>query len=242
VRLIEALGPEAVISMARKAGIESPLPENLTLALGTGEVSVLELANGYATFAALGKRAEPVLILRVIDASGRVLEEHHAVPEETLPPAVACITTSLMRSVVESGTGMQASELKRPVAGKTGTASGNRDAWFSGFTPDLVATSWVGFDDHSPLGHAETGGRAALPVWLGFMKVALADRPPSEFVTPDGVEQVTIDPRSGLRVAEGTPGRLELFVQGTAPTELARRPGEANPGMLFLEDQGRKSP
>ncbi len=238
VRLVEAVGPQAVIDLARRAGIDSPLPETMTLALGTAEVSPLELANAYATFAALGKRASPILIIRVVDPSGKVLESHVAAPEETLSPAVAYVTTSLMRSVVEMGTGVQASELRRPVAGKTGTTSEARDAWFSAFTPDLVATAWVGFDDHSSLGATLTGGAAALPIWLEFMKGATEGRPRLEFTEPPGVESVRIDPQSGLRAAEGAPGREEVFVEGTSPKEVAARPGEADPGMLFLEDGG----
>lgn len=238
VRLVESIGPQAVIDLARRVGIDSPLPETMTLALGTAEVSPLELANAYATFTALGKRAAPILITRVVDASGQVLEAHLAAPEETLPPAVAYVTTSLMRSVVEMGTGVQAGELRRPVAGKTGTTSDSRDAWFSAFTPDLVATAWVGFDDHGSLGSSLTGGLAALPIWLEFMKGATEGRPRLEFPEPPGVEVVRIDPRSGLRAAEGAPGRQEVFVEGTSPTEVAVRPGEADPNMLFLEDGG----
>lgn len=238
VRLIEAVGPQAVIDIARRAGIESDLPENLTLALGTGEVTPLELTNAFATLAAMGHRADPILIRRVVDPEGKVLEEHQAIPEEAIPPAVAYITTSLMQSVVEMGTARRARELNREVAGKTGTASGHRDAWFSGFTPSLVATAWVGFDDHSPIGRAETGGGASLPIWLDFMRVALEDAPRASFEMPEGVEAVRIDPGTGRRSAEGAPGRLELFVEGTAPEEIAVRPGEASPELLFLEDGG----
>ncbi|MGI5863976.1 MAG: penicillin-binding protein 1A [Myxococcales bacterium] len=238
VRLIEAVGPEAVIDLARRAGIGSELPENLTLGLGTGEVTPLELANGFATFAALGVRADPILLTRVVDRNGKVLEEHHAVPEETIPPGVAFIATSLMQSVVESGTGARAQELRRPVAGKTGTASGNRDAWFAGFTPGLVASAWVGYDDHAPLGRSETGGRAALPIWLEFMRGAHEGAPVAEFEKPADVEEVRIDPQSGLRAHEDGPGRLEVFVEGTAPTEYATPPGQVDPRKLFLEDRG----
>jgi penicillin-binding protein 1A len=150
----------------------------------------------------------------------------------------------MMRSVIdwEHGTGYQASELKRPIAGKTGTTSDGRDAWFSAFTPDLVATVWTGFDDHASMGQSMTGGRAALPIWLQFMRAALERRPRLEFPKPPGVEEVAIDPESGLRAAEGAPGRTEFFVEGTAPTEVAAKPGEADKNLLFLEDGGRKRP
>ncbi|MBI5545017.1 MAG: PBP1A family penicillin-binding protein [Deltaproteobacteria bacterium] len=244
VRLIDAIGAQAVIDLARKAGINSQLTESLTLALGTGEVSPLELANAYATFAALGKRAEPLLIVRVTDRSGKVLEEHHAVPEETIPPAVAYVLTSMLRSVIEydDGTGHAASQLKRPIAGKTGTASDGRDAWFAAYTPDLVAAVWTGFDDHSSMGQSMTGGRAALPIWMGFMREALEKRPRIDFPMPPGVEVVAIDPKTGLRAPDGAPGRQEFFVEGTVPKDFAPKPGEADKNLLFLEDGGGKRP
>jgi penicillin-binding protein 1A len=152
---------------------------------------------------------------------------------------VAYLITSLMQSVIETGTGIQASELRRPLAGKTGTTSDARDGWFSAFTPDLVATVWVGFDDNSSLGSSVTGGRAALPIWLDVMKSALEKRPRIDFSVPPGVESVRIDPLSGLRAPDGSPGRMEFFLEGTAPEGLAARPGEVKPEMLFLEDPGR---
>ncbi len=244
VRLIDAVGAQALIDVARKAGINSPLPESLTLALGTGEVSPLELANGYATLAALGRRADPILIVKVTDRDGKVLEEHHAVPEETLPPAVAFVVTSMMRSVIEYdyGTGHSVAELKRPMAGKTGTASDGRDAWFAAFTPDLSVAVWTGFDDHSSMGQNMTGGRAALPIWKQFMRGALESRPRRDFPMPPGVEVVAIDPASGLRSPEGAPGREEYFVEGTAPKDFAQAPGQADPRDLFLLDGGDQRP
>jgi penicillin-binding protein 1A len=239
VRLIEALTPQVAIEFAHKAGIRSELPDNLTLALGTGEVTQLEIANAYATFAALGKYADPILLVRVTDAKGTVLEEHQAAFEETVPPAVAFLATSLMRSVVEEGTGAAVRELGRPAAGKTGTANEYRDAWFSGFTPDLVASAWVGFDDHSSLGTGETGGRAALPIWLGFMRSALEGKPVRDFDMPSGVQTARIDPATGLLAGAHVPGRAENFLEGTAPTAEAPPPGEASPDRFLMEEPGR---
>lgn len=238
VRLIEDLTPAAAIDFARRAGISSQLPDNLTLALGTGEVAVLELSNAYATLQAMGKYAEPIQIVKVTDAKGTVVEEHQAVFEETMQPAVAFLTTSLMRSVVEEGTAMQVRELNRPAAGKTGTASEYRDAWFSGYTTDLVATAWVGFDDHASLGGGETGtgGHAALPIWLRFMKEAEDDLPVRDFEVPPGVQQVRIDPVTGLLAGRSVPGRLESFLEGTAPTAEAPPPGNVDPSKFMLED------
>lgn len=239
VRLVEALKPDAVIDFARRAGIRSDLPGNFTLALGTGEVYPLEIANAYATLESLGKYSDPVSLEKVEDAQGRVLEEHHAAFEETLPAPVAYLVTSLMTSVVEDreGTGAAARALGRPVAAKTGTASDFRDAWFNGYTPDLVTAVWVGFDDHSVLGNGETGGRAALPIWLQFMEGAEDGKPIRDFDVPPGVTQVRIDPATGLLAGDSVPGRLEPFLDGTAPTHLAPAPGQVTSDSFFLQDQ-----
>ncbi len=237
VRLIEALTPQAAIDFAQRAGIHSPLPDNLTLALGTGEVSMLEIANAYATLQALGRYAEPLEVLRVTDAEGRVLEWHEPAFEETLPPAVAFLATSLMRSVVEEGTAVAVLELNRPAAGKTGTASEYRDAWFSGYTADYVASAWVGFDNHDSLGPGETGSKAALPIWLSFMKAAHQGLPQRDFEVPPGVTFARVDPTSGLLAGTAVPGRLEPFLVGTAPTALAPPPGQFDTADFFLGDQ-----
>jgi penicillin-binding protein 1A len=240
VRLIEALTPTTVVDFAQKAGIHSQMPDNLTLALGTGEVSMLEIANAYSTLQSLGKYAEPVMLVKVVDSKGTVLEEHHASFEETLPPAVTYLTTSLMRSVVEEGTATAVKELDRPAAGKTGTASEFRDAWFSGYTAELVASAWVGFDDHTPLGAGETGGKAALPLWLEFMKVAHQGLPTHDFEPPPGVVMARIDPVSGLLAGKSVPGRNEWFLEGTAPTAEAPPPGQVDPNEFLLHDERRR--
>jgi penicillin-binding protein 1A len=237
VRLIENLTPPVVIDFARRAGVRSELPENLTLALGTGEVSLLELTNGYATLHSLGRYADPLLLLRVRDGSGKVLEEHEAAFTESLPPPTAFMTTSLMQSVVEEGTATAVQELKRPAAGKTGTANEYRDAWFAGYTQDYVAGAWVGFDNHDSLGRGETGGRAALPIWLQFMKVAHDGLAVREFDVPQGVEFVRVDPLSGLLAGASVPGRLEPFLEGTAPTAEAPPPDVVRPEDFFLNER-----
>ncbi len=235
VRLIEALGDEPVRALAKKAGILSPLPASMTLALGTGEVTPLELANAYATFAALGRVAEPVLIAKVTDAQGRLLDDRVPRTQEAMLPAVAFITTSLMRSVVEEGTATAAKELGRPVVGKTGTTSDHKDAWFAGFTPELAAVTWIGYDAPRSLGAAGTGTRGALPIWLDFMKHALQGMSVTDFEQPEGVEEVRIEPLSGLRAADDISGVVEYFVEGTAPVEKALPPGLADPALLFLQ-------
>ncbi|MFN0061543.1 MAG: penicillin-binding protein 1A [Myxococcaceae bacterium] len=239
VRLIEALTPPTAIDFARRAGIRSPLPDNLTLALGTGEVSLLELTNAYATLRSLGQFAEPVLLTRVRDASGAVLEEHQAAFEETLPPPVAFLATSLMRSVVEEGTAMAVRNLNRPAAGKTGTASEYRDAWFAGYTAQVVAAAWVGFDNHQSLGTGETGGRAALPIWLEFMQGAHEGLPALDFDVPLGITLARVDPATGLLAGASVPGRLEPFLEGTAPTSETPPPGQLPPDQFLQEDHRR---
>jgi penicillin-binding protein 1A len=174
------------------------------------------------------------MLVKVSDARGTVLEEHHAAFEQALPPAVAFLATSLMRSVVEEGTAAPVQELQRPAAGKTGTAQEYRDAWFSGYTTHLVTTAWVGFDDHQPIGPGETGGRAALPLWLAFMKAAHQGVPVSDFTAPEGVVAVRIDPLTGLLAGKSVPGRAEYFLTGTEPTEETRT---LDPNDFLLHDQ-----
>lgn len=234
VRLIEALGPDVVTAFAQKAGIKSPMPQNLTLALGTGEVTPLEIANAYATLQGAGQFAEPVMLTRIADAKGKVLEERRAAPEPALSPAVAFLATSLMRSVVEEGTAVAVLQLNRPAAGKTGTAQEFRDAWFSGYTTDYVATAWVGYDDHEPVGPGETGGKAALPIWLDFMRAAHQGKPPRDFPVPEGVTAVRIDPRTGKLAGREVPGRTEYFLAGTEPTEETKA---VDPNDFLLHDQ-----
>lgn len=240
VRLIESIGPEAVIEFAHQAGIRSELPVSQTLALGTGEVSVLEIANAYTTLADQGRLADPIIIVKVTDAAGKVLEEHHAAPEQRLPAPVAYLVTSLMRSVVEEGTAVAVLELGRPAAGKTGTAQECRDAWFSGFTADFVTSAWVGFDNHDPIGPNETGGKAALPMWLEYMKVAEHTLPKRDFEVPEGIVLVRIDPQSGRLAGRSVPGRLESFLTGTEPTEMAAEQGVIDPNDFVMQPGGRR--
>ncbi len=237
VKLISALTPQTVIDFAKSAGIQSELPQNLTLALGTGEVSLTELTNAYATFQAAGRLSQAIDIVSVADANSKILEEHQPAFEAAIAPEIAYVTTSLMRSVVEEGTATQVLELQRPAAGKTGTAQEFRDAWFVGFTTDFVTGAWVGFDDHSPIGPQETGGRAALPLWLTFMKTAEAGLPARDFEVPDGVTQVKVDPQTQKLAGRSVPGRLESFVSGTEPQEETPAAGAVDPSDYMLQER-----
>ena len=276
VKLVDALGVDAVASFAHRMGLSGELPRNLTLALGTGEVIPIELVNAYASIAVNGFTTPPVFVLRVRDRDGNVLEETKPVPVPGVapdgsalpvpapgaadaapppppegapaPPAegfalpasgtrpdVSFVLETMMRGVVESGTGAAAKALARPVAAKTGTAQEHRDAWFVGFTPDLVAGVWVGFDDHSPLGPRETGAGAALPPWLSFMQAALGARPPAEFQLVPGVELARIDPATGLLAEGQASAPFAAFLAGTAPSDSAS--SQPAPQNFFMDDR-----
>lgn len=235
VELIDKVKPDAVLDLARRAGIKSPLPKNLTLALGSGDVTPLEMVNAYATLAAGGQLNEPIFIRKVTDANGKVLFENTLAPEQTIQPDLAYVITSLMESVVEDGTAQRVKALKRPVAGKTGTTNESRNAWFIGFTPDLAVGVWVGFDNNDPLGPKETGGRAAIPIWLEFMNMATEGTPVREFLPPSNVVFATVDPVSGkLTTPDAEGARVEPFIAGTEPTEFV--PSAAPPDEFMLDD------
>lgn len=240
VRLAQELGPAAAIDFAKRAGVSSPQPENLTVALGTGELSPLELCDAYATIAAGGLHGAPVFVERVVARDGRVLLQADGELRPAIDPAVAYVLTHLLRAVIEEGTGRGAAELARPVAGKTGTTSDGTDAWFAGFTPALATVSWVGFDDaQRKLGRGEAGGRTALPAWLDVMRAAHSGKSLQDFPVPEGIELVAIDPASGLRAPEGAPSERVPFLAGTAPTETALEPGGAGDdaaAAIFLEE------
>ena len=187
IRLLEQLGVAPVIAAARRAGIQSPLPTDLTLALGSGDVTLLELTAAYATFANQGVHMEPLMVRYVTDAQGRLVEENIPQGREAIDPRVAVGLTHMLQGVVERGTGVAAKVLERPLAGKTGTTNDFSNAWFVGYTPSIVAGVWVGHDRPRSLGHEETGARAALPIWVAVMRAALRGRPVEEFPAgPDG--------------------------------------------------------
>ena len=235
VALIDKVGVDPVLDMAKRAGISTALPRNLTLALGSGDVTPLEMVNAYGTLAASGRVAAPIFVRKVVGPDNEVLFETKATTKQTIRPEVVYLTTSLMQSVVQDGTAKRVKQLERPVAGKTGTTNESRNAWFVGFTPDLVAGVWVGFDNNDPLGPYETGGRAAIPVWLELMTEAMKDAPPQEFVPPANVVFALVDPKSGQLAPPDSEGALnEPFIQGTEPTEF--KPNETTAEELLFED------
>ena len=218
VRLLTAVGINETIRIARSLGIESPLRPVPALALGSSDVTLLELTAAYAVFANQGIRQQPVAILRITDSSGRTLYVNDALPVQAIRPETAYLITSLLKGVVEQGTGWKARELGRPVAGKTGTTNDYRDAWFIGYTPALVAGVWVGYDDQRSLGPKATGARVALPLWLEFMKQAVRDQEPVDFSVPGDIVFRNIDPVTGLLSTERCRSSLrEAFLSGTEP-------------------------
>lgn len=221
VKVLRDLGVSYAVTFLKRLGISSPLNADLSLALGASTVSVVELTDVYAAFAAGGVRREPAFLLRTEDRDGGVLQEFR--PGEgtaALRPETAYVLTHMMQAVIQEGTGREARGLGRPAAGKTGTTNENRDAWFLGFTPDLVAGVWVGYDDGRSLAKAETGGKAAAPIWLEFMRKAVAGRPPSDFPVPEGIEFARVDSATGRLAGSGSGQSFTAaFLRGTAAGE-----------------------
>ncbi|MBV5338949.1 MAG: PBP1A family penicillin-binding protein [Deltaproteobacteria bacterium] len=221
VKIMEQIGAQYTAEYAKKLGFTSPIPANLALALGAASISPFELTAAYAVFANGGVLTPPYFITKVTDTDGTILQETPPpVPVPVIPPETAYVITNLMQSVVSSGTGHRASIIGRPVAGKTGTTNGAKDAWFVGYIPQLVTGVWVGYDQERSLGSAGTGGQAAAPIWGDFMQKAIMSLPAEDFTAPENVSFVLINPRTGKLAKEGTPGAvMECFIKGTEPTE-----------------------
>ncbi|HEY6001119.1 MAG TPA: PBP1A family penicillin-binding protein, partial [bacterium] len=226
IKLLQAVGVQKVIAVAQRMGVASPLAPDLTLALGSSSVTLQELTTAYGAIADDGVRHEPLTILSVRDRTGRVLEENAPTSAEVLGRDTAAVLTNMLQTVVSDGTGWKVKELGRPVAGKTGTTNDYVDAWFMGFTPDIVTGVWVGLDRRESLGWHETGSRAAIPIWLSFMTEAVAGRPVTVFPVPPGVVFAKIDPDRGVLAPPESPDAVvEVFREGTVPTAVApRRP------------------
>jgi len=240
VRVMEDVTPPEVVRFARELGISTELEPTLALALGASDVRPIELVNAYATFPAGGRWEPPRLIERIVGPDGREvpLPEREA-PRDVMSPAEAYVLTSMMTSVVRDGTARRARRLRRSVAGKTGTSNDVRDAWFVGFSPELTAGVWVGFDDRRPLGRRESGGRTALPIWIDVMDAALDGRPRRDFAVPSGVVTATIDPASGLLAYDGQDDTLEeVFLEGTVPTETATPPDVLDTSSFLMNQFG----
>ncbi len=251
VRLADYVGPEAIAEQARTFGVVDDMKPLLANALGATETTLLRLTTAYAQFVNGGYKLTPTLIDRIQDRRGRTIYAHDTRPcldcgamirwdgqpvpdvpdtrERILDPRIAYQLVSMMEGVVQRGTGIRLKSLKWPLAGKTGTTNESRDAWFIGFTPDLVAGVYIGYDEPRSLGRRETGSSVAVPIFKQFMAEALEDEPPMPFRVPSGIRQVRINAETGTRARPGDENLIwEAFITGTEPT------GE----MFMLDESG----
>lgn len=218
-RVAQQIGLESIRQTARRLGFVSPLPLYPSLVLGAAEVTPFEVAVAFSTIANQGVRVMPLAIKQVTSQEGETLERRPVQVEQVIPPEDAYMLTHLLEGVLERGTGRGARRMgfERPAAGKTGTTNDFGDAWFVGYTPDLLTVVWVGFDRREPLGLS--GGQAALPIWTDFMKRAMAGRPVMGFTPPPGVVLVPIDRMTGFRATPSCPTVIEeAFYRGEEPT------------------------
>jgi penicillin-binding protein 1A len=263
IRIAEAVGIDDLLKNAKRMGLRSPLKRELGTALGSSCTTLLELTNVYVTLNQLGRRQDLVFIRRVVDRFGQVLEDNTAandptldftgridravieataLPRQALDPQTAFLMTSLLKNAVESGTAVGARGMGQVVAGKTGTTNDSYDAWFMGFTKNMVAGVWIGHDKKErPLGVTEQGGRTALPVWVDFVQHALVDYtsvPPrpivhGDFVPPEGVVRVAIDPETALLARPNSSRRvMEWYRAGSEPTDYAADKAVLNPSEI----------
>lgn len=241
VKILRRIGLDYAISYAENLGIESPLTPDLSLALGSAGVSLMELTKAYSVFANGGALVEPIFIERVEDRNGQVLEERQPEVREVISSVTAFIMTDLMRAVIQEGTGWRVKALKRPAAGKTGTTNDLRDAWFIGYTPNIAAGVWVGYDDQLPMGKGETGSRAASPIWLYFMTEALEGQPVTDFSVPEGVVFAKIDSTTGLLASPDSEHTVfQAFREGEEPTEYAPKPSSPQSGQFLQLDMDKR--
>jgi penicillin-binding protein 1A len=238
VKILRDIGVDYVIDYAEKLGVESTLSNDLSIALGSSGVSLLELVRAYSVFTNLGDRVTPIFVTKILDRHGNVVEKHEPTRERVIEESTAYIITNLLQGVVEDGTGRRVKSLNRPAGGKTGTTNNLHDAWFVGYTPSYVTGVWVGFDEEKPLGERETGSRAASPIWLAFMEEILKDEPVRDFRVPEGVVFAKIDAETGLlAVPESKETIFECFKEGSVPTAYAGRMGTVtSAGQFFKSD------
>jgi|WetSurMetagenome_2_1015567.scaffolds.fasta_scaffold00091_17 penicillin-binding protein 1A len=236
VKLVKDVGVDKVINLARSLGIQGKIPSNLSIALGSAVTTPLDMAVAFSVFANGGIKMKTTAIKYITGARGEIIESNHPESTQVISAASAFQLTSMMEDVLRYGTGARAN-IGRPAAGKTGTSNDYKDAWFVGYTPELSAAVWVGFDDmrHS-LGHGEVGGRVAAPVWKRFMSSALSGRDAVGFNVPQGLVRTRVDKATGLLpdpLAGESETIEEYFKEGSAPTAQAGR--SAAPSQPFPE-------
>lgn len=284
IKIVQDVGVPYVTEFAKRIGMPTTLPKDLSISLGSGTISLAELTRAYAIFPRFGRKIEPIYFTMVKDRDGKLLEENkipatkgiaeimkevqaetpplvgqtaaesgapaagvsrppapalatvvpnlpvyplRSDPQQVLDPRIAYVASHLMKEVVSYGTGAGAKLLGRPAAGKTGTTNEYQDAWFMGFTTNIVAGAWVGYDTQRPIGKGETGARAALPIWLDFMREAVKNTPESDFEVPPGVVFASIHPQTGkLAPPNASYAIKEAFLEGSEPKESGTTPGQ----------------
>jgi penicillin-binding protein 1A len=290
VKIVQSVQVPYVIQYAKRLGMVGQFSPDLSIALGSASISLMDLTRVYSLFPRLGRKIAPIFINKIIDRDGNVLEDSMPKPmpsvlptisppqvqaeiqpqigsvpdpspsnasqdpkkvyfppyplpedpDQVLDPRVAYVMTHLMKEVVTFGTGHEAKNLGRPAAGKTGTTNDSIDAWFMGFTPTVVTGVWVGYDNQKSIGPGETGARAALPIWLNYMKEAVKSYSESDFIAPPGVVFASIDSNTGkVAPANGSTAIKEAFIEGTQPTEASDSASERSESQsdFFKEDR-----
>jgi len=221
VKLMQLVGVDRVVDLARRLGIESPLPPYPSLALGSADLLPMELASAYAAIANQGVWVRPYMIQEIRRRDGAVLLQQRVEASKAMEPAVAYVLAHVLEGVVDRGTGASVSGLPVALAGKTGTTNDYTDAWFVGFSPRYTILAWVGHDQKRTIGRRMTGAEAALPIWRRVVEAGLADgwiERDESFPVPGGVELRAVEPKSGLAARPGAPATFEeAFVAGTAP-------------------------
>jgi penicillin-binding protein 1A len=226
IKVADQIGQSTVITYARRMGIRSPLQPYLSMALGSFEVTLLELTSAVGVLPASGIRTEPVAITHIETRDGHILEENHPLKSEAISAQTAYVMTTMLQSAINEGTGrsIRARGITRTLAGKTGTTDEYVDAWYVGFSPDLITGVWVGFDEKRSMGRKETGARVALPIWIDFMMGALEAIPDRPFPEPHGIVRRDVCEETGLLATDHCPEtRVEVFVSGTEPLRFCNR-------------------
>jgi penicillin-binding protein 1A len=220
IRLIRNIGPELVVKYAHDLGVESPLLPVVSLALGSCEVNLLEMVSAMGTIAALGERVQPILIRKITNREGTIIEINDPLPETRLSPRTSYVMINLMRAVVAGGTGYKVQQYySGPAAGKTGTTNNYSDAWFIGFTPKYACGIWVGYDNNDRIFRGASGGVVSAPIW-GEVMAGIDPNPSEQFPRPSGLITCTVCSETGLLARESCPQtREEVFVAGTAPRD-----------------------
>ena len=241
VRLANDMGMKLVAEYAERFGVYDKMMPVLAMSLGSGETTVMRMVSAYSVMANGGRQIKPSLIDRIQDRYGKTVFKHDERgcegcvatdwvdqpepelvdnAEQVLDTMTAYQITSMMEGVILRGTATTLLELKRPIAGKTGTTNDEKDAWFVGYTPNLVVGLYMGFDKPQPLGKGSTGGGLAAPIFKEFMAEALKDAPVVDFQVPEGMKLVSIDRKTGMQASEGAPGTImEAFKPGTGPAD-----------------------